>query len=202
MSAPSEIFKTIKLDFSGVPRSELGELKDEIKELVIDEVLTRVNKGESPVNGYGKFKSLSKKYAESEKGGNTQPNLTLDGDMLDSLEADFEGDTLTVGIFDSEQAAKAYGHNTGMEGHPWLDGKTPVRKFIPDKDEKFKKEIMDRVQFLIDARKVEDDDGSVLDRVDLMRRAATGAALSGQITVSDVVATRFIDDLLDDVFGF
>ena len=49
--------------------------------------------------------------------------------MLESLKTEVDGSRVTLKIDDSEQAAKAFGHVSGYEGHPTIkDG--PKRDFF------------------------------------------------------------------------
>lgn len=127
---------------------EREELMTEIGEYLLSEVLDYVGTGKSPVTGK-EFQALSEKYAEDEKGGKRLANLDLNGDMMRAVEYQVEADRIKIGIFDEDEAIKAYGHNTGFKGHKWLDGKAPARKFIPDEKENFSKEIMLGVKELI-----------------------------------------------------
>ena len=130
-------------------RSEKKALLTDIGDYLVTEILTYVADGNSPVSGYGEFKKLNPNYAENQKTGDRTPNLELNGDMLEALTFEIVGDAIKVGIFDDDQAIKSYGHNTGMKGHPTLEGKVPVRRFIPDKDEKLKKDITGYVETII-----------------------------------------------------
>jgi hypothetical protein len=63
-------------------------------------------------------------------------NLTLSGDMLSSLNiVEQTAKTITIGFDDATENAKAFGHISGMQGHPTIkNGK--VRDFLglPDKE--------------------------------------------------------------------
>jgi len=129
---------------------EREELMNEVGEYIFSEILDYVGQGISPITGKP-FKSLSEKYADEEKFGDRKANLDLSGSMLRALEMEVEADKIRIGIFDDdEEAAKAYGHNTGFEGHPFLDGKAPKRQFIPTSGQYFASEIMDGILELID----------------------------------------------------
>lgn len=128
---------------------EREELMGEIGEYILSEVLDYVGEGKSPVTGEA-FQVLSEKYADDEKGGKRLANLDLNGDMMRAVEYQVEADRIKIGIFDEDEAIKAYGHNTGFKGHKWLDGKAPARKFIPNEKENFSKEILLGVKELID----------------------------------------------------
>lgn len=119
-------------------------------------MLDIVGDGESPVEGFGSFRKLSKDYAKLK--GTSLANLELEGDMLSALTYEVEEGnwSVKVGVFDPEEAIKLYGHNTGFKGHPWLEGKAPQRKVVPDKKENFVSQISqgidDIIQEALDAR--------------------------------------------------
>ena len=149
-----KIFKDLDLKILKLPSeldpSEQEELMTEIGDYVLSEILDNVASGISPVTGKD-FKELTSPYADKEKGGDATANLDLNGDMMRALEVKVEADKISVGIFDDEdQAIKLYGHNTGFKGHPWLEGKAPQRKVIPDKKESFSSDIMDGIDNLIE----------------------------------------------------
>lgn len=127
------------------------EALEEVGRYVATEIALIVGDGNSPVEGYGSFKRLTEDYANEEKGGDRSPNLELEGEMMRALDWRVEMDEIKIGFFDKEQAIKAYGHNTGMKGHPWLDGVAPVRRIIPDKGENFNKDILSGVGDIIDS---------------------------------------------------
>ena len=153
---PIELDRTTKeltIDLpENVPDSVARDIRSDIGQFIVDAILDSVGSGKSPVSGYGSFSSLSKDYANSEKGGRTLPNLDLNGDMLNALTYEVNDDGVEVGIFDSSQAIKSYGHNTGFEGHPWLDGVAPQRKFIPSENEDFNRSIQGQIDRIIEER--------------------------------------------------
>jgi hypothetical protein len=61
--------------------------------------------------------------------------------MLDSLTFEVTGTKVIIGIFDSDQAPKAYNHNTGDT--------LPMRQFIPTEDQTFKRDIMRGIDEII-----------------------------------------------------
>lgn len=133
-------------------RDRIDALK-ELEDFVKVEILDFATSGQSPVAGHRKFKQLTKEYAKREKGGRRLANLTLTGDMLDDLDTKIRGNRITVGIR-GEEGDKAEGHNQLKDGHDFL----PIRRFIPDTKEIFKKQIISGMQEIID-RHSEDDDG-------------------------------------------
>jgi len=132
----TKISKNITLDLKDVPPSQRATVKREVGEFVVEEILRSVSAGDSPVAGRNKFKRLNRDYADAEKGGNTTPNLELDGDMLDSLTFKNSTKGVQVGIFAASEVPKADGHNN-FSGK----SKLPTRRFVPDKSEKFDADI-------------------------------------------------------------
>jgi hypothetical protein len=142
--------KIIDLELpDGLKKSEKKELLKEIGDYVVVSMLDYIGEGKSPVSNARDFKKLTPKYADAEKGGDRLSNMDLEGDMLDALTYKIVKDQLQVGWFNGDQAIKAYGHTTGMEGHPWLEGKAPIRKLLPDEDENFKRDIVAGINEII-----------------------------------------------------
>lgn len=106
----------------------LMRLKNQVGEYLVTAIIDEAESGSSPVSGKA-FKKLSKEYAEREKGGDTTPNLDLNGSMFDAMTFVTTDSGVEVGIFDSEEAPKAYNHNVGDT--------LPKRQFIPQPDQKF-----------------------------------------------------------------
>ena len=133
--------------------NELRDVSDNAKEealnaagsVIIDMMLDKMGDGSSPVMGE-RFPKLSKAYAKKEKHGDRTPNLNLDGDMWDAIESESSGNILTIGVNKSDEL-KADNHNGfGAFGSPTL----PQRRFIPAKEQKFKRDIMAAVRDTID----------------------------------------------------
>lgn len=135
---------------SYLDEQEKKDLLSEVGDYLTTAVLDMVGDGSSPVSGFGDFASLSDDYAK--KKGTDLANLELEGDMLSALtfEVETANNSVKIGIFDEDEAIKLYGHNTGFKGHPWLEGKAPQRKVIPDVKESFKPELMDGVATIIE----------------------------------------------------
>jgi|18_taG_2_1085343.scaffolds.fasta_scaffold00339_23 hypothetical protein len=113
-------------------------------------MLLNLGDGKSPVANRGSFKKLNKEYAKEEKGGDTNPNLDLDGDLLNALTSkNKKGDKIEIGIFKAGEQGKADGHNN-FSGKSTL----PTRRFIPSEREKFKKSITVGIKQIINDNKV------------------------------------------------
>lgn len=136
----SEVSFDLNFDqLNGLPDELVTEIMSEIGDYLKVSILDFVGDSRSPVSG-GKFKKkLSPDYAERE--GKDEANLDQTGSMLDSLTFEVNGTTLTIGIFDEDQAAKAFNHNTGDT--------LPQRQFIPMDDQTFKREIMQGIDEII-----------------------------------------------------
>lgn len=187
--------KTYNLDLSEVPREQRARVKQEIGELLVGEILTYVGDGKSPVQGQGSFKKLNKQYANEQKGGDRNPNLDLEGDMLNALTYKNTRNGIEVGIFDSTQAAKAEGHNTGFKGHPRLEGVAPKRQFIPDDDQGFKKQIEARVKRVIKDYTPPKDNQTRPETT--FPTTPPQTARSTQIDINDLFDDNFIEGLFD-----
>ena len=99
--------------------------------VAIDEIRGYLSSGKSPVVGES-FPKLSPKYAEKMKGGDTTPNLYLEGDLQNSLDWELIGTDLIIGVDDSQEG-KSDGH-TNFSG----DSKLPQRRFLADEGQVFK----------------------------------------------------------------
>lgn len=145
-----QVFKDLRLNLPPwLDGDEREEIMEEAAEYLLTETLDYIANGISPVTGKPLAK-LTKEYADNEKGGDRTPNMDLYGDMMRAMEVKVEADRIRLGIFDADQAIKAYGHITGFEGHPWLDGKVEKRKLVPDEQEYFAPDIMSGVRDIID----------------------------------------------------
>lgn len=117
------------------PFIKRSDIKREFGQQVIEEILDRLDQGQGKDGAFtGRAGRYSKSYRESPsfqflKGGQSTVNLKLTGQMRSFLEILGTDETgVTIGISDSEEAAKAHGHITGGR---YL----PVRDFLglPDK---------------------------------------------------------------------
>jgi len=144
-------FKIAGVSPNDLTASQRKSVIKEVKDFVIEEVLTRVGGGQSTAKGEKSFKILSKDYAKAQKGGNRKPNLELTGDMLDSLTVKQDGNKLTLSVSKTE--------NNKAEGHNQLGSKSsplPRRRFIPAQKQGFKKEINAEIASIVND---EVDDG-------------------------------------------
>jgi len=121
------------------------EVKEEIGEYLVEQILAHNAESKSPVSGYGKYKALSPAYRlEKEESGRAgEPNLDFYGDMNSALDFELTEDGIKVGVF-GDQAPKADGHNN-------LSGlsKLPTRRFLPDIGEGFKRDIDQEIETII-----------------------------------------------------
>jgi hypothetical protein len=154
----SKITQTIDLnDVIGSDISSDEVLVNRIGQAIIDYMENRVSDGRGLDNV--KLKSpYSDSYADSlnfKAAGKTKNNVNmkLSGDMLGSIDLlKVDGSKLTIGIEDPDQAIKAYGHQTGFEGHPFLKG--PKRPFFGVSTEELKKKVLTDFKKEIEAKKV------------------------------------------------
>lgn len=135
--------KEIELDLDNVPRDQRSAAKEAVGNFILDEILTRLADGTSPVTGRG-FKQLDKAYADKMKDGDRTPNLELDGDLKAALNFKNSQKGIIVGIMSADQRPKADGHNN-LSG----DSKLPQRRFIPADDQSFTGSIMKEIPNII-----------------------------------------------------
>lgn len=128
-----------------IPREDLETVRKEIKEFVLEKVLSHIGDGVSPVTGEP-WDALSADYKKKKKkeSSSTKANLELTGDMLDALDIRIKGNIFTLLVDDSSQAGKSDGHNNHS-------GKSdlPLRRFIPKGKQKFADDIMDGIEEIV-----------------------------------------------------
>lgn len=128
-----------------MPKDLSNDAKEQIGDLLVNEIKRYTYDGKSPVSGEGNWKKLNKKYANDNHKGDRTPRLRLDGDMMDSLGFEIKKNgNLIVGILEQDQQKKADGHNN-FTGSSEL----PRRRFIPGPKQTFKKGIMSKVNEVI-----------------------------------------------------
>ena len=74
--------KELRLDLNRIPYSKHDQVVQSVGDYILKQTIQYVRRGFSPVKGYGSFPLLNKEYAKEEKGGDRNPNLSLEGDML------------------------------------------------------------------------------------------------------------------------
>ena len=151
MSNVTKVTKILALDLTNVPVNKISKVKQEVGNFLLNETIRYVDGGNSPVEGERKFALLDKEYAKEEHGGNRISRLQLDGDMLEAFKVkDIGGNKLEIGI-NGKQAPKADGHNQiSGEAKSWASKSgMPKRRFVPDKKQTYKKEIMGKVNSII-----------------------------------------------------
>lgn len=128
-----EVSQSIDLEkYLGKGGASNPAISQAFAQAVIDRIISRTESGRDAFGS--QFKGYSKSYKDSLAfkafGKSSRVNLELTGEMLSSVDIlSISRGNLTIGIT-GEPAARAYGHMTGMEGHPFLDGVTPERKFF------------------------------------------------------------------------
>lgn len=141
----------IKFDFSPFKYSDYNRnefddsdqirIEELVSDYVVESMLAKIEDTQSPVGGEGRFKPLSKEYKAFKRDvlGTTKANLSLSGDMLESLHIKFlQNNRLQVTVTDEEQD-KADGH-CNFSGRSRL----PKRRFIPNASEK--QDFIDDIQ--------------------------------------------------------
>ena len=127
-----------------------SEVKKEIGNYLIEQILSDVGQAKSPVTGRD-FKGLSTNYRKFKKNYSSSSiaNLELHGDMLDSLKFEDVGkNKIEIGIFNKQEAQKADNHNKFSQAS--LKTNVPKRQFIPKKGESFRPAIRKEIEEIID----------------------------------------------------
>jgi hypothetical protein len=124
--------------------------KNEIGQYLVEQILSDVSSGKSPVKGEGWKSKLSPKYKKykSTKSSSSVANMELTGDMLDALKFKVSGDTVEVGIFNYTQAQKADNHNKFSSASQKTN--VPKRRFIPDEGQTFRRDIISEVERILE----------------------------------------------------
>lgn len=175
-----KLSKKIDLDLKGLNNQTKAKIKNEVGEYIIGEILDRVATGKTPVSKEKNFKALDPAYAKAKKGGDRTPNLELEGDMLDALEFKRTKSGVEIGVFKSGEVPKADGHNN-FSGK----SKLPRRRFIPEANQKFKRDIEQGVKRIVQEYKTKAPEPKVQD----VETIANQFGIQTQVTV---------DDLFDD----
>jgi hypothetical protein len=158
--ADGAIYQRLDLEeVLGVDLSGHEALKLVICQEMVDHIRARTLSGKD--NQGRSFAPYSKSYRESEVyeayGKSSKVNMELTGDMLASIDFETEGNQITLLFDSSEDELKAFGHHSGMEGHPTLAGKTPRREFFGISTGEIEEHILPKFQDDLDALK---QDGS------------------------------------------
>lgn len=144
----SDLLKLIQKDLKApLTPKDLVEIGEE----VISEIKRSVDIGKSPVSTGGRFpaykrggdpdgypNSVKKRYPNKR---NRPVNLRLSGEFLDKAlryKTNPSKQALSIGFFDSKNAAKEQGHREGAKGQP----KRPI---IPQGSEKFSLQVTQRI---------------------------------------------------------
>jgi len=150
----SKVTSTIDIteDLKGISEKDQESFANEIGELLVEEILNKLASVESPIAGGSYKTTLSKKYAEKKMNetGSSDANLDLAGDLIRSIDFRYNGNTIEIGVFDSEQAGKADGHNN-------FTGKSrlPRRQFLPEEGQNFTSDIVRLVNETAEKYRVE-----------------------------------------------
>lgn len=103
-----------------------SEQKEMFGDLVSDYIVDRTLSGKDINNR--KFKQYSSEYAERKGVTRDSVNMTLTGDMLESIQDESDANTIKIKVGDGVDTLKAYNHNTGDT--------LPKRTFFGIKNEK------------------------------------------------------------------
>lgn len=135
MRIPKVKFKVNLDELFGADLSYGPATRQAIGQAVIDQIVKRtqekrLDKNGKPLKGYSKTYAQSLEGQIAGKSPGEPADLTLHGDMLGSLTIiDETSKTITIGFDDAKENAKAFGHISGMQGHPTIK-RGKVRDFL------------------------------------------------------------------------
>lgn len=203
-ASKSEIYSVIDIseELKGVPASAKEDLKDQLGELLVEQILESLASTDTPIQG-GKYKAtLSKDYAAKKKAetGSSAANLDLSGEMLNAIDYKIQGNTIKIGVFGRDNAGKADGHNN-FSGRSNL----PTRQFLPEEGQQFKKDIRDLIAETVDGYKsdVAELDSKKLDKIeskgDLYAYLADELGITSKSAIREaVLGSKNLMNILDD----
>lgn len=139
------------------------EIKKAVGDFLVSAVIDDMNNSTSSVTGR-KFRKLDKEYVKDKlkKGGSSNPDLELFGNLKESIEFKQKSDSVEVGVFGGVNALKAETHNLGTQ----KDRGVPQRQFLPIGSEEgnkgqfrpqIRKEIVKIIEEIIGDDKVQDN---------------------------------------------
>jgi hypothetical protein len=144
----SENETSVEIDlFEGrrLPAKVKRRIQDEVGDYLVEQTLISMNEKKSPVSGAPNFPALSKNYKKKKLAevGSTEANLEFDGIMKDEINFERTESGVAIGVY-GERAGAADGHNN-------LSGKSnlPLRQFLPDQGQSYKKQIAREVERII-----------------------------------------------------
>ena len=152
-----------------IPKSSRGRIRDEVGELLKDQILLAVGKQSSPIAGEG-WPGISDSYRAFKKSQNLpgKVNMEFSGNMLDALDVRDTAKGIEIGVFGPD-AGKADSHNnfSGKSKQPHQ------RRFLPKEDQQFKSGINRRVNEIIS--------DAVVDSAKITRADIKGVTTKGQL---------------------
>jgi hypothetical protein len=128
----SEVSTEINLEKILGKLSQNEDVRAVFFESALEKMQQRLDEGRGVDGSLGTYSESYKDSLAFKVFGKSNPvNMQLTGDMLTAVnELDSSQGKIKIGITDEFEAAKAYGHITGMKGHPTLAGKVPKRNWF------------------------------------------------------------------------
>lgn len=142
-----------------VKRTKQAQARKAVADFVLEEVLSDIGDGRSPVSNGNWKRSLSKSYKpiKAKRSSAGFANLELSGNMLDSLEVRTRDGSNKLSLqVEGAQAAKADGNNRGTYGSSRAN-LSRAREFIPRGRKSLKKDIREGIARVLKEFKDEDN---------------------------------------------
>lgn len=193
--ANKEVYQELDLEeLTGLDFSGREPLVLAIAQNTIDYMRDRTSKSKDI---YGNnFDGYSTPYKNSEEfeayNKTNKVNMRLTGDMLLSMGFNVSGNTIRFEFDDQDEEVKAFGHMSGMEGHKFLQGKTPKRLFFGITKEDFENKILPNFQDDLDElKRLQNQDQEDETEISLTRLFENEAQLNNSLD-------DFLKGLFDD----
>lgn len=123
--------------------------------MIVSEINSNLDAGQTPVSG-GRFRrKLTKEYAK--KQGKSTANLFKEGALRFNIAFEPFRDGVDTGVFNDTQAKKAFGHQTGFKGHPHIKQGKFVRQIVPNKGQQYRPAIREKIKEIVNSIREEED---------------------------------------------
>jgi hypothetical protein len=150
----SKVSYKLKLDLSDVNVDDREKVKKKVGKLLLDKTKQYLKDGKTPISNGTYRKTLTKSHrnAKLSKGQPGYSDMKFTDEMLRDLKVKTKPNSKIIEIgIEGEEAAKTFAHHTSYRGHPTIKNRSKYkREFIPNKGQKYKRNILSEVNRIID----------------------------------------------------
>lgn len=179
-------------------KSIKSRIQEEVGSFLVEQTLASMGEKKSPIQGAPNFKPLSKIYKKRKLSevGSGEANLEFEGTLKDEIDFKTSDTGITIGVF-GDRAGAADGHNN-------LSGKSnlPLRQFIPDIGQQYKKSIKIEVDRIIADIVAEESDFKRKDFENIETKSELFSKLSeifGELSRAELRLAVFRNEELTDL---